>query len=177
MVEWRHDGCFLRLVKNLLWNHSNLQWGSHILPHFRHGWKSNIYNSQFTLDNTLPSRWQPTGSSIIIHGLQSSHHQQFRHKEVDSQPRNNPEIIETIGHFRVPKTLTFKMRLSAQPFLWKWVLFAWEWKIISISKAEHLTSFLYRGPGELGNGLFNLPTLFTKDFTFLPSFFEFEVDR
>ena len=25
------------------------------------------------------------------------------------------------GHFRVPKTLTFKMRLGAQPFLWKWV--------------------------------------------------------
>ena len=30
------------------------------------------------------------------------------------------------------------MRPSVQPFLWKWVLFAWEWKIISISKAEHL---------------------------------------
>ena len=30
-----------------------------------------------------------------------------------------------IGHFRVPKTLTFKMRLGEQPFLWKWVLFAW----------------------------------------------------
>ena len=27
-----------------------------------------------------------------------------------------------IGHFRVTKTLTFKMRPSAQPFLWKWVL-------------------------------------------------------
>ena len=34
-----------------------------------------------------------------------------------------------IGHFRVPKTQTFKMRLGAQPFLWKWVLFAWEWNI------------------------------------------------
>ena len=33
------------------------------------------------------------------------------------------------------------MRPSAQPFLWKGVLFAWEWKIISISKAEHLASF------------------------------------
>ena len=39
-----------------------------------------------------------------------------------------------IGHFRVPKSLTLKMRLGAQPFLWKWVLFAWEWKMISISK-------------------------------------------
>ena len=41
---------------------------------------------------------------------------------------------------------------------WKWVLFAWEWKIICISKAEHLTSFWYRGPGELGNGTFFTPS-------------------
>ena len=39
------------------------------------------------------------------------------------------------------------MRLGAQPFLWKWVLFEWEWKMISISKAEHLPSFWNRGPG------------------------------
>ena len=39
-----------------------------------------------------------------------------------------------------------------KPFLSKWVLFAWEWKMISISKAEHLLSFWSRGPGELGNG-------------------------
>ena len=25
-------------------------------------------------------------------------------------------LDKTIGHFRVPKTLTFKMRLGAQPF-------------------------------------------------------------
>ena len=37
-------------------------------------------------------------------------------------------IINKIGHFRVPKTITFKMRPIAQPFLWKWVLFAWERK-------------------------------------------------
>ena len=55
--------------------------------------------------------------------------------------------IRTIGHFRVPKTLTFKMRLGAQSFLWKWVLFTREWKMISISKAEHLTSFWNRGQG------------------------------
>ena len=48
------------------------------------------------------------------------------------------------------------MRLGTQPFLWKWVLFAWERKMISISKAEHLPSFWNRGPGELGNGLFNV---------------------
>ena len=54
------------------------------------------------------------------------------------------------------------MRPSAQPFLWKWVLFAWEWKIISISKAEHLNSFWYRGPGELENGLFRVTTIIFK---------------
>ena len=59
----------------------------------------------------------------------------------------------SIGHFWVPKTPAFKMRPCAQPFLWKWVLFAWEWKIISISKADHLPSFWNRGPGELGKGL------------------------
>ena len=48
------------------------------------------------------------------------------------------------------------MRPSAQPFLWEWVLLAWEWNIISISKAEHLTSFWYRGPYGLGNGLFSI---------------------
>ena len=41
-------------------------------------------------------------------------------------------MFKLIGHFRVLKTLTFKIRPSAQPFLWKWDLFAWEWKIISI---------------------------------------------
>ena len=53
-----------------------------------------------------------------------------------------------IGYFRVPKTLTVKTRPSARFFLWKWGLFAQEWKIIAVSKAEHLTSFWYRGPGE-----------------------------
>ena len=62
--------------------------------------------------------------------------------EGESQPR------------QIQKTLTFKMRPSAQPFLWKWVLFAWESNILFISKVEHLTSFWYRGPGELGNGPF-----------------------
>ena len=48
------------------------------------------------------------------------------------------------------------MKPSAQPFLWKWVLFAWEWKILSIPKAEHLTSFWHRGPGnsEMAYSLF-----------------------
>ena len=61
-----------------------------------------------------------------------------------------------IRQYPVRKTLFFKMRPRAQRFFWKWVLFAWEWKVIFISKAEHLASFWYRGPGELGNGLFPL---------------------
>ena len=49
------------------------------------------------------------------------------------------------------KTLTLG-RPSAEPFLWienDFYLYENE-KIISISKAEHLTSFWYRGPMELG---------------------------
>ena len=33
--------------------------------------------------------------------------------------------------------------------MWKWVLFAWEWKMISISKAEHLLSFWNRRTGAI----------------------------
>ena len=76
---------------------------------------------------------------------------------------SRPQRHGAIGHFRVPRTLTFKMRPSARPFLWKWVLFAREWKVTSISKAEHLTSFWYRGPEEVGNSLFEpIPTQSTS---------------
>ena len=33
--------------------------------------------------------------------------------------------LNAIGHFRVPKTLTFETRPSLKPFLWKWSLFVW----------------------------------------------------
>ena len=56
--------------------------------------------------------------------------------------------------FPSSKNPRFQNEPNAQSFLWKWVLFAWEWKINFISEAEHLTSFWYRGPGEQGNGLF-----------------------
>ena len=59
-----------------------------------------------------------------------------------------------IGLFQVLEILTFKAMPSAQPFLTVSVVFAWEWKIISKSKVEHLALFWYRGPGELGNGRF-----------------------
>ena len=45
------------------------------------------------------------------------------------------ELGEGIGRYRVLKTLTFKTRPSAKLFLWKWVLYAWEWQIIFISIA------------------------------------------
>ena len=34
--------------------------------------------------------------------------------------------LSWLSHFRVPETLTFKTRLNAKLFLWKWVLFTWE---------------------------------------------------
>ena len=59
-----------------------------------------------------------------------------------------------IGHVRVPRSLAFKTRLSAIPFLWKWVLFAWELrKIIFKSIASHLASHWNRGLAQLGDGL------------------------
>ena len=84
-------------------------------------------------------------------------HIEIYDRDCEEKQTTNFTAVKTnviIGHFRVPKTLTFKMRLGAQPFLWKWVLFAWEWKMISISQAEHLPSFWNRGLEELGNGLF-----------------------
>ena len=60
------------------------------------------------------------------------------------------------------------MRLGAQPFLWKWVLFEWEWKMISKSKAEHLPSFWNRDQGELGNGLLKEAEIKCVHFSLLP---------
>ena len=59
----------------------------------------------------------------------------------------------------------FQNEAKCTAFLGKWVLFAWEWRIISISKAEHLTSFWYRGPGELGNGLFHVKEVVHPSFS------------
>ena len=48
----------------------------------------------------------------------------FRESSTKCQHKNwlPMSTDKTIGHFRVPKTLTFKMRLGAQPFSWKWAL-------------------------------------------------------
>ena len=73
---------------------------------------------------------------------------------------DGPPVPHPLMNFRGPKPLTFKMRPSAQTFLWKRVLFAWKWKIICISKAVHLTSFWYRGSGKLKIGLLTFVVVF-----------------
>ena len=40
--------------------------------------------------------------------------------------RQSSLTLTFMGHIRVPKTLTFNAKVSEKPFLWKWVLFAWE---------------------------------------------------
>ena len=59
---------------------------------------------------------------------------------------------------RVPKTLTFKMRPSVQPFLWKWV-FCMRMKNHFHIKGWALNLVMIQRPGELGNGQFLLITL------------------
>ena len=51
------------------------------------------------------------------------------------------------------KNSHFQNEAKCTTFVVKVSLSAWEWKIISIPKAEQLTSFWSRGPGKLGNGL------------------------
>lgn len=58
-----------------------------------------------------------------------------------------------IRHFWVSKML-IKMKLSAKPFLCKWVILAREWKINFASRASQLASFCNRGLRQLGNSLF-----------------------
>ena len=57
-------------------------------------------------------------------------------------------IVATNKPLPSSKNPHFQMRLGAQPFLWKWVLFAWEWKMISMSiKGWALTLVLKQRPG------------------------------
>ena len=46
----------------------------------------------------------------------------------------------SVGHFQVVLCLFFKARSGAKPFIWKWALFACEWKVIWIWKLEHQDS-------------------------------------
>ena len=61
----------------------------------------------------------------------------------------------------------FRNEARCTTFLVNMSFIAWEWKMISISKAEHLPLFWNRGPGELGNGLFEHktnPVLYTRKY-------------
>ena len=55
------------------------------------------------------------------------------------------ERLDSLGHFRVPNLPAppLKMRPYAKPFLWKCVLFAWEWQIIFISEAPGNSEMTY----------------------------------
>ena len=65
----------------------------------------------------------------------------------------SPASGNKIGHFRVPKNLTLKARLSANPLIWKWVLIMMQIKLIFTTKVSHLASFWKWDFFELGNGL------------------------
>ena len=47
----------------------------------------------------------------------------------------------SVGHFRVPKNLTFKARLSAKPLRWKRFFIMMQIKLIFTTKVSHLASF------------------------------------
>ena len=54
------------------------------------------------------------------------------------------------GHFGVRKSLAFKTRISAKPFLWQWM-----YSSMYISMTSHWASRRNRALGQLGNGLSN----------------------
>ena len=92
-------------------------------------------------------------------------------------PRSAPGLLQcqknrSIGHFRVPKNLTFTARLSAKPLIWKWFLIIMQIKIIFTTKVSHLASFWKWDFLELGNGLFNNVSYEWQN-AFLPYCFSF----
>ena len=58
-----------------------------------------------------------------------------------------------ISHFQVPAGLCIKTRLSAQPFIWKWIFILMQIKLIYTRKIVHMASFWKRGLLQLGSGL------------------------
>ena len=64
-----------------------------------------------------------------------------------------PPSPAKIGHFRVPKNLPFKARLSVKPLIWKWFLIVMQIKLIFTTKVSHLASFWKWDFLELENGL------------------------
>ena len=131
---WKEDNTSSGLVNNLIWNFE-----------FTLIYKNDEsdHHYQQLLRSPKPRSW-------LLH-VQSSSEEMLPHwalplVEEHSLCHQNMELLHS-------KNPHFQMRLGAQPFLWKWVLFAWELKKVSIRKAEHQPLFWNRGPGELGNGL------------------------
>ena len=62
--------------------------------------------------------------------------------------------LTLIGHFRVPLGLCFKMRVGAQPLIWKSFFILMQIKLIFIRKVVHLASFWKWGFLDLRSGLF-----------------------
>ena len=55
-------------------------------------------------------------------------------------------ICYPIGHFQVPLCLCIKASLSAKPFLWKCLWFAWKWNCMQNSFSYELTSDSFAQP-------------------------------
>ena len=72
--------------------------------------------------------------------------------------------LDLIGHFRVPKNLTFKTRLSAKPLIWKWFLILMQIKLIFTTQVSHLASFWKWDVLELGSGLL-ITVVFSLNFS------------
>ena len=103
-------------------------------------------------------------STLGVHELRF--HQ--THEHLASCTHILPKAAGLIGHFRVPKTLTFKMRLGAQPFLWKWVLYAWKWKWFP---DQRLSTYPRFETEACGNSQMAWKVDVTRLFVLLPDFY------
>ena len=78
--------------------------------------------------------WFETARKLWLRGLSEAQ------VECSSKTSNN-------GPFPSSRTSHFQNEGSAKSFLWKWVLFTWEWKIIFISITFSHSSSLSKGSG------------------------------
>ena len=105
----------------------------------------------------LPSRlWQPRQCGIITtdHGtLVFSPEIMAMCAEAGSRSKFS---VAVTSHFQVVVNLIMKARLIAKLFIWRLVLFAYEWKLILMIKTLHLASLLQWGSKQLANGPFEI---------------------
>ena len=78
------------------------------------------------------------------------------HKEKTNK-RNRPLPSSKNSHFQnEARCTTLLVKMS-------FIIVVLEWKMFSISKADHLTSFWNRGLGKLGNGLLRVMSVSISD--------------